>query len=88
MRTYEVDLAKEYNVQGGTLKCILADEPHDQHDPNWNRPAVVVVPGGGYGMCSQREAEPIAFHFLPRGYNVFVIRYSVEIGRASCRERV
>ena len=28
-------------------------------------------------MCSQREAEPIAFHFLPQGYNVFIIRYSV-----------
>lgn len=53
-------------------------------DPMWEmgwgnkkRPCLVVCPGGGYGMCSQREAEPIAFHFLPQGYNVFVIRYSV-----------
>ena len=53
-------------------------------DPMWEmgwddkkRPCMVVVPGGGYGMCSQREAEPIAFHFLPPGYNVFVLRYSV-----------
>ena len=53
-------------------------------DPMWEmgwdekkRPCMVVVPGGGYGMVSQREAEPIAFHFLPQGYNVFVIRYSV-----------
>lgn len=53
-------------------------------DPMWEmgwddkkRPCMVVVPGGGYGMCSQREAEPIAFHFLPQGYNVFVLRYSV-----------
>ena len=26
---------------------------------------------------SQREAEPIAFHFLPEGFNVFVLLYSV-----------
>lgn len=77
MRTYEVDLAKEYNVQGGTLKCILADEPHDQHDPNWKRPAVVVVPGGGYAMVSKREGEPVAFEFLARGFQTFVLTYLV-----------
>lgn len=41
------------------------------------RPCMIVCPGGGYGMCSQREAEPIALHFLPEGYNVFVLYYSV-----------
>ena len=53
-------------------------------DPMWEmgwddrkRPCLVILPGGGYGMVSQREGEPIAFHFLPQGYNVFVVRYSV-----------
>ena len=41
------------------------------------RPCMIVCPGGGYGMCSQRESEPIALHLLPEGYNVFVITYSV-----------
>ena len=41
------------------------------------RPCMVVCPGGGYGFCSQREAEPIALQFLPQGYNVFTITYSV-----------
>ena len=41
------------------------------------RPCLVICPGGGYGMVSQREGEPIALHFLPDGYNVFVIHYSV-----------
>ena len=44
---------------------------------NRKRPCMLVCPGGGYGMCSQREAEPIALHFLPEGYNVFVLYYSV-----------
>lgn len=41
------------------------------------RPVMIVCPGGGYGMCSQREAEPIAMSFLPDGFNVFTLTYSV-----------
>lgn len=41
------------------------------------RPTILLCPGGGYGMVSQREAEPIVLHFLPEGYNVFVLTYSV-----------
>ena len=41
------------------------------------RPAVLVFPGGGYFMCSDRETEPIAFAYLAEGYNVFVCRYTV-----------
>ena len=41
------------------------------------RPCMIVCPGGGYAMCSQRESEPIALQFLPDGFNVFVITYSV-----------
>ena len=40
------------------------------------RPCMLVCPGGGYGMCSERESEPIALHFLPEGFNVFVLTYS------------
>ena len=42
-----------------------------------SRPAVVVCPGGGYAMCSDREAEPVALEFLTKGFNAFVVRYSV-----------
>lgn len=40
-------------------------------------PAVLVCPGGGYEFCSQREDEPVAMAFFARGYNVFVLHYSV-----------
>ena len=45
------------------------------------RPCLLVLPGGGYGMCSEREAEPIALHFLPEGFNVFILTYSVAPNR-------
>ena len=44
------------------------------------RRAVVVCPGGGYSMTSDREAEPIAAQFLAAGFATFVLRYTVKEG--------
>ena len=41
------------------------------------RPAMLVLPGGGYAMCSDREADPVAMAFLKAGYQTFVLRYTV-----------
>lgn len=43
---------------------------------NRRRPAVLILPGGGYSHTSAREAEPVALRFLARGYVPFVLRYS------------
>ena len=44
---------------------------------NEKRRALLVIPGGGYGMVSEREAEPIARKFYAEGYNTFTLKYSV-----------
>lgn len=44
-------------------------------DSNIKRPTIIICPGGGYLMCSDREAEPIALAFTARGFNCFVLRY-------------
>ena len=41
------------------------------------RPMMLICPGGGYEHTSDREAEPLAMHFLSIGYHVAVLRYSV-----------
>ncbi len=41
------------------------------------RPAMLVLPGGGYQMCSDREADPIALKYAQAGYQAFILRYSV-----------
>lgn len=46
-------------------------------DMNRVRPVVVICPGGGYAMTSDREAEPIAMKFLGAGIHVVILRYSV-----------
>jgi len=77
MKTYTVDLTKDYSfLQGGELDCLVMDYPWDgEVDPNWKRPAVIVVPGGGYAMVSKREGEPVASAFFARGFQAFVLRY-------------
>lgn len=42
------------------------------------RPALIILPGGGYGYCSQRESDPVAFPYLKAGYQVFILNYSVK----------
>lgn len=41
------------------------------------RPAVLILPGGGYQFCSDREADPVAMPYLKAGYQAFILRYSV-----------
>ncbi len=42
------------------------------------RPAVLVLPGGGYGMCSDREADCVAIGYLNAGFHAFVLRYTLK----------
>ena len=60
-----------------SVTVYLPDNITEMGRGDWKKPCMVICPGGGYGFCSQREAEPVALHFLMEGYNVFVIDYSV-----------
>ena len=59
-----------------TLSCYLPDAaPRTYYKEN--RPAIIVLPGGGYGMTYPGEGEPIALAYLARGFCAFVLDYSV-----------
>lgn len=57
------------------LITYIRDNPPEMG--NEPRRAMLICPGGGYQWTSDRESEPIALQFLARGYNVFVLKYSV-----------
>lgn len=80
MKAFTVDLKTEYAfLQGGKLDCALMDNPWTPlAGQNWKRPAVVVIPGGGYAHVSPREGEPVATYFLAKGFQVFVLTYLVK----------
>ena len=72
MRTQTYNLTNE----GVTLTTYLLDSsPEMAHIGK--RGSVLICPGGAYKFCSDREAEPIAMHFLGMGYNAFILRYSL-----------
>ncbi len=74
MKAYTVDLKEHYNLQGGSLECVLMEMPWDVPQ-EWKRPALIVVPGGAYSMVSKREGAPIATEFLTRGFQTFILTY-------------
>ena len=61
-----------------TLTAYLQDNS-EEIAPNRKRPAVIICPGGGYHFRSDRENEPVALALLARGYQVFVLNYSVQV---------
>ncbi len=85
MRLFTVDLYEHFGYSkseaaAGMLCCYLFDSD-EEISSNRKHPGVLVIPGGGYGHVSSREAEPVALRFLTRGYCAFVLHYSV----APCR---
>ena len=72
VNTERIVLNQERNVSLVTMIQTVGGE--------WGfekRPAVMVIPGGGYAMCSDREAEIVAYPYLAVGFHAFVLRYSV-----------
>lgn len=68
MKTYSVELEKIYKyLKPAKLDAYVLDV---------NRPSILIFPGGGYQMVSDREAQPVALKFLNAGYNAFVLWYS------------
>lgn len=60
---------------GATLTGYVQDPSPELRNAGI-RPAALILPGGGYEFCSDREAEPVAFAYLAEGYNAFVLRYT------------
>ena len=74
MKLEEITLNQQRNV---TLTAMVQDVGGEFRGVT-ARPAVLIIPGGGYLFCSDREAESVAFPYLKAGFQAFVLRYSVE----------
>ena len=82
MRNFAIHLKDHFSFLGedGRDPIVTAYLPYNMAEmkrQDWLRPCMIVCPGGGYHFCSEREAEVIGMQFLPEGYNVFVLEYSV-----------
>ena len=81
MKMERIDLYEYFGIEKqdgacGYLNCFIREKsPH--YSKYRSRPAMLVLPGGGYHMRSDRENEPIVIEFLANGYNAFSLEYSV-----------
>lgn len=75
-----------YGSRVPTLTTYVLDNVAAQAERK--RPAIIICPGGGYEFCADRESEPVAIAFTARGYQAFVLDYTVldetEIAAGRC----
>lgn len=76
----KIEIKVEGYQETADLHTYILDNSVEMH-PNRKRPVIVICPGGGYSMTSDREAEPIAMQYLARGYHAVILRYSVAPAR-------
>lgn len=73
-----VELNSMYGIPVKTKCTLTAYVPEDNPEKKPETlPALLVIPGGGYGMVSAREGEPLALEFYNRRYVTFVLKYNV-----------
>lgn len=80
MKVFKVDLYEYFGVKKpegarADLTCFV-NENSREICLKRRYPCMLVLPGGGYAMCSDREAEPIAAAYYAQGYNTYVLRYT------------
>lgn len=73
MKTFDFTVGRNKRV----VKAFLHDDLSQYCDSVKERPVMIVCPGGGYVHLSPREAEPVGFKFFSKGYNVFILYYSI-----------
>ncbi len=74
MKCELIDIKNEKSADYAGLYMYLLDRSVELKMQK--RPCVLVCPGGGYAMTSDREAEIIALQFTAMGYHAAVLRYS------------
>lgn len=76
MRHEVIQMKQEGTIANGKLYTYFLDNSEELYD-GLLRPIVIICPGGGYAMTSDREAELIALQYMAMGCHAAVLRYSV-----------
>ena len=68
-------LWKDSDIESNLTVCEFPEN-------DFVRPAILVVPGGGYGgVCRSTEGDPIAARFAGLGFRTFILHYRVAPNR-------
>jgi len=79
MRYFKTEIITnlEPKVEKAASLCAYIPDNTVEVDIKRLHPAVVILPGGGYGFTSDRENESIALKFISEGICAFVLKYNV-----------
>ena len=67
---FNEEFTNEHNANCPSLDCYICEGEE-------TRPAVLIIPGGGYDHRADHEGGTIANEFVGNGYNAFVLNYRV-----------
>ncbi len=67
-----------FNQEKGVRLTAYIQDLSPEYAGIKTRPAVVILPGGGYAICSDRFADCVAFGYLNAGFHAFVLRYTLQ----------
>ena len=76
MKISKIKLADYYDLKTEAFLNIIQPTELLDRGTLENLPVLLICPGGGYGMVSKREGEPVALEFLARGYVTAILNYS------------
>lgn len=68
------------------LKTYIPD-PEIGYKLYKKRPGIILAPGGAYLIHATREKEGVALEFLAKGYNVFLLEYSLGFSSREAKEQ-
>ena len=77
MEINKINISKLYSLGGVATLDIVSNVEYLDHGIVDKLPAILICPGGGYGMVSKRESMPVAIEFLANEFVPFVLTYSV-----------
>lgn len=77
---------KTVPLQNGAYLTAYLPDAQTGYQVYKTRPGILLAPGGSYLYLATRESEGIALEFLGRGFNVYLIHYSVGFTTREARE--
>lgn len=67
---------EEYFIHRNAQLTAYLHSSNEENENSHTYPAILILPGGGFYVCSEREAEPVAMTFFAHGFQAFVLRYT------------
>lgn len=74
-------ICKEFEISGGGKLTAYVQDSQIYYQVYKKKPAMIICPGGAYMIHATRESEPAAVEFMAKGFQCFVLYYSVGTDR-------